>query len=210
MSGFAREEGDLALQQCQYAARWTGYLTYRAKDLSAAHELVLLGLLDAVEVEDELREQLAVVSLPLPNSLEVVSDSLRLLDLLGRCFVLTGSFELPGQGRGRGTTAANEPVAASFSIVDLDHLLLRRGLAVRHVALLARVRALTLPSCGRSADGRVGGILQTRQRHATICHVCRDPRRLRDSDGCHAWWCAAVVGRVSGAGSEADRWGGKV
>lgn len=150
------------------------------------------------------------MSLPLPNSLKVVSDSLRLLDLLGRCFVLTGSFELPGQGRGRSPAATDQSMAAGFSIVDLDHLLLRRRLAIGHVALLARVRALTLPSEDRSAYGRVGGILQTGQRHATIRHVCRDPGRLRHSDCCHAWWYAAVAGRVSGAGSEVDRWGGKV
>ena len=165
-------------------------MTYRAKDLSSTHELVLLRLLDAVEVEYELREELAVVSLPLSNGLQVVSDSLRFFGLLGRCFVLTGSFELPSQGCGWGTAAADEPMAASFSIVDLDHLLLRRGLTIGHVALFARVRALALSSCNRSAYRRVGGILQTGQRYATISHVRSDPGRLRDSDCCHAWWSA--------------------
>lgn len=150
------------------------------------------------------------MSLPLADGLEIVRDSLRLFSLLGRRLVLTGSFELPSQGRGRGTAAAYQPVTAGFSIVDLDHLLLWWGLAVGHVALLARVPPLALSAGDRSAYGRVGGILQAGQWDAAICHGCSNPRRLRDGDGGHASGPQRVVGRVSGGGSEVDRWGGTV
>jgi hypothetical protein len=122
------------------------YLTYRAKDLSSTHELILLGLLDAVEVEDKLREELSVVSLPLADGFEVVGHSLRLLGLLGGSLVLTGCLELPSQSSGGGTATADESMAAGFSIVDLDDLLLGGRLAVGHVALFTRVRALALSS----------------------------------------------------------------
>lgn len=107
-----------------------------------------MGHGDAVEVEDELREQLAVVALPLPNGLEVVGGSLH--RLLRRDLVLTGGLELPRQGSWLGAAPTDQAMASGFGVVDLDLLLLQRGLPVADIALLAGVGSLTLAAEGWS------------------------------------------------------------
>lgn len=89
------------------------------------------------------------MTLPLPDGLDIVHRPL----LHGRpgTFVLASGLELARQGSGRGPAPAHEAMTARLGIVDLDNLLLRGRLAVRHVALLARVGALALSSDGRCA-----------------------------------------------------------
>lgn len=102
---------------------------------------------DIVEVEDEGGEQLAVVTLPLPNGLQVLCRPLlHPLELLWGELAVAGGFQLPRQGGGWGPAAADETVTAGFGIVNLDGLLLRWWLAVCDVALLAGVGALALSS----------------------------------------------------------------
>ena len=142
--------------------------TYRTEQLGPAHELVLVGYRDAIEVENELGEQLAVVALPLTDGLEVVR---RALDgVLCRSLVLAGGLELACQGGGLGAAAADQAMPSGFGIVDLDQLLFQRGLPVAGITLLAGVGALALAANGRGAEGRVGGILKAGQRHAPVGH----------------------------------------
>lgn len=124
------------------------YSTYRTQDLSPAHNLVLRDARHAVEVEDELREQALVVLLPLPDRIEVI---LRPLHLLGCDLGLACGFELPSQGRLRGTGAADKTMTASLRIVHLDDLLLLCWLAVGDIALLTRMGTLALSSHGSRA-----------------------------------------------------------
>jgi hypothetical protein len=117
--------------------------------LSPAHNLVLVDARDIVEVEDELGEELLVVADPGHNGAEVrVGGSLH---LFGGHLGLACCLELPCEGSLRGAGATNEAVAAGLGIVDLDHLLLLRGLAIEDIALLAGVGALAFGPDGRCA-----------------------------------------------------------
>ena len=122
------------------------------------------------------------MSLPLTNGLEVVGSTLNTVDGFGWGFVFAGSLELTGQSRGGGVAAADEAMATGLCIVDLDELLLGRGLAVEHVALLAGVGTLAFCSCVGDAYGRVCGILQAGQGDATGRH---GGLRGRGGNGCH-------------------------
>jgi hypothetical protein len=173
--------------------------TYRAQDLSPAHDLVLVHARDIVEVEDELGEQLLVVADPGDDGRDVVGRGLgRALRLLGRGLGLACRLEFAREGRLRGSGAADEAVAAGLGVVDLDDVLLLRRLPVEDIALLAGVRALALPTDGSWAQRRVGGIAQRGQRHAAVRHGGSNVRRGRDGEGGHAWMGGGGRGRGRG------------
>jgi hypothetical protein len=117
--------------------------------LSPAHDLILVDARDIVEIKDELGEELLVVADPSHDGAEVrVGGSLH---LFGRHLGLACRFELPREGSLRGASATNQTMTAGLGIVDLNHLLLLRGLAVEDITLLARVRALAFGSDGSCA-----------------------------------------------------------
>jgi hypothetical protein len=135
--------------------------TYRAQDLSPAHDLVLVDTRDIVEVEDELGKQLLVVADPGDDGRDIVGRGLGgSLRLLRRGLGLSCGFQLPREGRLRGSRATNKTVTAGLGVVHLDDVLLLRRLAVEDIALLTGMGALALPSDGGWAERRVCGIAQ--------------------------------------------------
>lgn len=79
------------------------------------------------------------MTLPLPDSFEIIRGSLGLLDLLGWNLVLASCLKLPGESSRLGATAAHESMATGFGIIDFDNLLLGWRLAIGYVTLFAGV-----------------------------------------------------------------------
>lgn len=97
------------------------------------------------------------MSLPVTDGLEIASRHLGASGVgssgLGCGLLLACRFQLFRQSGGWGGTSTDEARATSIGIVGLDHELLRRGLSMGNVALLAGVGALTLAVNGRGAHG---------------------------------------------------------
>ena len=111
-----------------------GRYTYGAKCIGLLPDLVLDVLWNALEIKDEARELRAVVLLPLANLIQVlIRSTLRPVDSL-RCrfldLFISSSLQPPSKGGCRSPTPADKSSTARLCIVDLDHGLLGRWLAI--------------------------------------------------------------------------------
>ena len=121
--------------------------TYCTERVSLAADTVFDILRDGLKVEDEGGEQLPVVSLPLADRFDLIGSPGGLIGLLGHGLGLSTSFlQFPGQGRGRGSAAADQARTTGVRVINLDDVFFGRRLAAGRVALLTGDRALPLPA----------------------------------------------------------------